>query len=86
MKTPDSADPLRATVLWLAAHARFPASRLEAKAETMLCMAVLAGEGPAAENRRFLIESRDIARDAALRAHTQRRSHAHFKSDNSAKV
>jgi hypothetical protein len=81
-----ASDPLRSTVLWLAAHARFPASRLEAKAETMLCMAALAAAAEAAENPRFLIESRDIAKDAAQRAHAQRRSHAHFKSDNSAKV
>jgi hypothetical protein len=79
-------DPLRNTVLWLAAHARFPAGRLEAKAETMLCMAALATAAETAENPRFLIESRDIAKDSAQRAHAQRRSHAHFKSDNSAKV
>lgn len=52
----------------------------------MLCMAALAAAAEAAENPRFLIESRDIAKDAAQRAHAQRRSHAHFKSDNSAKV
>jgi hypothetical protein len=84
--SPAASDPLRSMVLWLAAHARFPASRLEAKAETMLCMAALAAAAETAENPRFLIESRDIAKDAAQRAHAQRRSHAHFKSDNSAKV
>ncbi|HVU25595.1 MAG TPA: hypothetical protein VHE13_15810 [Opitutus sp.] len=84
--SPPASDALRGTVLWLAAHARFPASRLEAKAETMLCMAALAAVAETAANPRFLIESRDIAKDAAQRAHAQRRSHAHFKSDNSAKV
>jgi hypothetical protein len=79
-------DPLRDTVCWLAAHARFPASRLETRAETMLCMAALANAANEPLTRRFLIESRDGAKDAALRAHAQRRSHAHFKSDNSAKV
>lgn len=81
-----TSDPLRRTVRWLATHARFPASRLEGRAETMLCMAALAGAAESADNPRFLIESRDIAKDAAQRAHAQRRSHAHFKSDNSAKV
>lgn len=81
-----ASDLLRNTVIWLAAHTRFPASRLDAKAETMLCMAALAQAAEIEENPRFLIESRDIAKDAAQRAHAQRRSHAHFKSDNSAKV
>jgi hypothetical protein len=81
-----SSDPLRTTVLWLAAHAQFPAKRLEPRAETMLCMAALAAAESELENRRFLIQSRDVAKDSALRAHQQRRSHAHHKSDNSAKV
>mgnify|MGYP001604694524 CR=1 FL=1 len=83
---PSSPDPLRDTLRWLAAHTRFPASRLEPRAETLLCMAALAAGENEAGGRRFLVESRDIAKDAALRAHAQRRSHAHFKSDNSAKV
>lgn len=83
---PPPTDPLRDTVRWLAAHTLFPASRLESRAETMLCMAALANAESEIVNRRFLVKSRDGAKDAALRAHAQRRSHAHFKSDNSAKV
>ena len=81
-----SVDPFRTTVLWLAAHARFPATRLEDRSERMLCMAALANAESANEGQRFLIQSRDIAKDAALRAHNERRKHAHHKSDNSAKV
>jgi hypothetical protein len=83
---PSSVNPLHDTVRWLAAHTLFPASRLEPRAELMLCMAALAAVGSETEGPRFLIKSRDGAKDAALRAHAQRRSHAHFKSDNSAKV
>jgi hypothetical protein len=81
-----SVNPLHDTVRWLAAHTLFPASRLEPRAEVMLCMAALAAGENETESQRFLVKSRDIAKDAALRAHAQRRSHAHFKSDNSAKV
>ena len=86
MNPSSSSDPLRDTVRWLAAHTRFPASRLESRAETMLCMAALANGENETVGQRFLVKSRDSAKDAALRAHEQRRSHAHHKSDNSAKV
>ena len=79
-------DPFRSTVGWLAAHTRFPASRLEPRAETMLCVAALAAAEEADERRRFLIQSRDPAQTSALRAHGLRRSQVHFKCDNSAKV
>ena len=72
-------DPLRDTVRWLSAHARFPASRLETKAETLLCVAALAGA-------RHLIKSRDGAKDAAARDYAYRRSKVHYVCDNSAKV
>ncbi|MSU67233.1 MAG: hypothetical protein CK548_03400 [Opitutia bacterium] len=82
-----SADPLRDTVRWLSAHTCFPASRLTAKAETLLCFAAAAAAAEEAElQRRFLIKSRDPAQTSALRAHAMRRSQVHFKCDNSAKV
>ena len=81
-----SADPLHTTVRWLAAHTRFPASRLAAPAEALLCVAALAAADEAAERQRFLIQSRDPAQTSALRAHGLRRSQVHFKCDNSAKV
>jgi len=85
--SPDlSPNPLRDTVRWLAVHARFPAARLEARAETLLCMAALAAAGAEAENQRFLVQSRDKAKDSALRAHNMRRSLAHYVSDNKQKV
>ena len=71
---------------WLAAHARFPASRLESRSETLLCLAALASAEEAAERQRFLIQRRDPAQTSALRAHGLRRSQVHFKCDNSAKV
>ena len=71
-------DPLRDTVRWLSAHARFPASRLETRSEVLLCVA-LAGA-------RHLIKSRDGAKDAAARDYAYRRSKVHYVCDNSAKV
>lgn len=79
-------NPLQQLVRWLAANTRFPASRLDAKSEAMLCMARLAEAEEAAAGEHFLIQRRDGAKDAALRAHTLRRSLVHFKCDNSAKV
>jgi len=82
-----SSDPLQATVRWLAAHTRFPASRLAAPAEALLCLAALAAADEAEEQqRRFLIQRSDPAQTSALRTHGLRRSRVHFKCDNSAKV
>ena len=84
--TNSSSDPLRETVRWLSAHTRFPASRLETQAETLLCFAAAAAADEADLQRRFLIKSRDPAQTSAQRAHAMRRSLVHFKCDNSAKV
>lgn len=79
---------LPAFLRWLSAEAGFPHRRLPLDAERMLLVAVAAAEE---ENReagreRFLVKTRDPARDSALRAHALRRSQVHFKCDNSAKV
>ena len=79
-------DPLRDTVRWLAAHTRFPASRLAPRAEALLCLAALVAAEEAEERQRFLIQRRDPAQTSALRAHGLRRSQVHYKCDNSAKV
>jgi hypothetical protein len=79
-------DPLQTLVRWLQTHARFPASRLESRAEALLCVAALAAAEEATANARFLVKSRDPAQTSALRAHALRRSQVHFKCDNSAKV
>jgi len=73
---------------WLTAHAGFPQHRLPAEAERLLLLAVAAAEEEAGERRdpRFLVKTRDPARDAAQRAHALRRTQVHFKCDNSAKV
>ena len=81
-----SPSPLGATIRWLLAYTIFPASRLEPRAEALLCLAAIAAAEDEIGNRRFLIKPRDPAKDAALRAHMQRRSHAHYKSDNGQKV
>lgn len=81
-----STDPLRDTVRWLATHTRFPAHRLEPRAEVLLCLAALVAAEEAEGQRRFLIQRRDPAQTSALRAHGLRRSRVHFKCDNSAKV
>ena len=79
-------DPFRDTMTWLAAHAGFPASRLERKAEALLLFSAAAAMEEAAENQRYLIQSRDPAQTSAQRTHALRRSQVHFKCDNSAKV
>ena len=79
-------NPLQQTVTWLRANTRFPLSRLEPRAETLLCFAAAAAVEEAEESQRFLIKSRDPAQTSALRAHGLRRSQTHFKCDNSAKV
>ena len=79
-------DPLSATVQWLARHAGFPATRLPAKAETMICMAALAAGEEAQSQQRHALQRRDPAQTSALKAHGLRRSQVHFKCDNSAKV
>ncbi len=75
-------DPFRRTLAWLSVHACFPASRLPAKAEALVCLAALAEAENAPAPTRFLVQSRDGARDAALRAHKHRRSFAHDVCDN----
>lgn len=79
-------NPLQKATSWLAANAGFPRCRLAARAELTLCAAVLAEAHETAENARHLIQRRDGAKDAALRAHALRRSQVHYKCDNSAKV
>lgn len=79
-------NPMTRTVRWMASHAGFPARRLEKRAEALLCVGMLAEAQEAADRERFLIERRDGAKDAALRAHAMRRSLVHYKCDNSAKV
>lgn len=79
-------DPLRETVLWLAQNTGFPATRLSAEAEGLVCVAALAAAEEAKEQQRFLIQRRDPAQTSALKAHGLRRSQVHFKCDNSAKV
>ena len=74
------------TVRWLAAHTRFPASRLESRAEALLCFAALAAADEAADRERHLINSSDAAMMSAQRTMANRRKQVHFKCDNSAKV
>jgi hypothetical protein len=73
-------------VRWLAQYAGFPARRLPANAEALMCVAALAAAEEAQARQRFLIQSRDPAQTSAQRQHAQRRSQVHFKCDNSAKV
>jgi hypothetical protein len=84
------ASSLLTTLRWLSAHTRFPASRLPAKAETLLLIATAAQQEETNANANasglFHIKSRDGAKESALRAHALRRSMVHFKCDNSAKV
>jgi len=80
------AEPFPEVIRWLSRHAGFPAGRLPAGAETMVCLAALAATGEAAENKRHLIQGQSPAQAASLRAHALRRSRVHYKSDNGQKV
>ncbi len=83
---PAFTNPLHATVSWLVSRANFPASRLEARAEALLCFAALAAADEAEEQQRHLIKSSDAALMSAQRTMANRRKQVHFKCDNSAKV
>lgn len=79
--------PLATTLKWLSQRAGFPASRLEERAERLVCVAALAAAEEEAEaQQRFALRSRDPAQSSAQRAHALRRAQVHFKCDNSAKV
>lgn len=78
--------PVLSVTRWLAQHARFPASRLAPHAEVLLLLTAIAARDEEAERARFALNRRDPAKDSALRAHALRRSLAHYKCDNSAKV
>lgn len=84
--SPSSPNPLHATVRWLAQRANFPASRLELRAEALLCFAALAAAEESEERERHLIKSSDAAMMSAQRTMANRRKQVHFKCDNSAKV
>lgn len=79
---------MQKTVRWLATHANFPATRLPARAETLLLIATAAEQAELALRRppRFLIESNDNAADASLRAYNKNRSMAHYVCNNAQKT
>ena len=80
-----SNDPLSKTLVWLTTHTGFPRSRLDSKAEVLVCLAALAAEETRVSNA--ILQKNSLSYDrAALKAHNMNRSHAHYKSDNSAKV
>jgi hypothetical protein len=81
-------NPLLGVLRWLSQHASFPKSRLAGHAETLVLLSAAAKtlETAASARPSFMVKSRDVARDAALRAHSERRKLAHYKCDNSAKV
>jgi hypothetical protein len=81
-------NPLQTTVRWLASHTLFPVSRLDSRAEAMICISALAAAEDAAAMAatRHLVQSRDGAKDAALRAYNHRRNLVHYVCDNAAKV
>jgi hypothetical protein len=84
--SPEINRPLAQTLRWLTAHAGFPASRLAAPAEVLLCVAALAEAEESSPAGGFAHLGRMPQQQAALRSHALRRSHAQYKSDNSSKV
>jgi hypothetical protein len=84
--SPSLSVPLARILLWLSAHAGFPRSRLESRAEILLCLAAVA-EADAAGDLSGTKPRAAMSYDrAALRAHTLNRAHTQFKSDNASKV
>lgn len=81
-----ASEPLHDVVRWLALHTGFPARRLPAKAEALICIAALAAAEEAQTQQRYALQRRVPEQTSALRAHGLRRSQVHFKCDNSAKV
>jgi len=76
-----------AALRWLADHARFPASRLPARAELLLLVAQAAASDAAeAGDSAAVLRWEGAGPTPALRAHKLRRSQAHFKCDNSVNV
>lgn len=86
MSASETSSPLLNLLRWLTAHAKFPASRLPPRAELLLILTAAAAFEEASINARNRIQHREVGKDAALRAHTLRRSMVHYRCDNSAKV
>lgn len=86
MSASETTSPLLNLLRWLTEHAKFPASRLPPRAELLLILTAAASFEEEAANARAPIQHREMGKDAALRAHTLRRSMVHYRCDNSAKV
>ena len=72
--------------LWLIANAGYPGRRLPEKAESMLWIASLVEAEEAQGPSGNLLRPANSYDKAAFKAHAMNRSHAHHRSDNSAKV
>ena len=79
-------DPLRRTLEWMSTHAAFPGSRLEPRAEALLCLAAVAVAAHPLESEAGRPRGAASFDRAALRAHTLNRAHARTHCDNSTKV
>lgn len=81
-------NPMQQTLRWLAENARFPATRLPARAELLLLIATAAEQEQVALQRspRFLVESKNIAKDSSLKAYTMNRSLVHYVCNNAQKT
>jgi hypothetical protein len=80
--------PLNSHLIWLTRHAGFPGRNLPAEAQRLLLVAVAAeteNAGAPTSGARPLVGA-DPVSVVRQRAHVLNRSHAHFKSDNRAKV
>ncbi len=81
--------PSPSLLSWLSQQVGFPARRLPAGAELLLCLAAAAEQEAEAASPgvgAFGLPRQDGALASAQRAHALRRSRVHFKCDNSAKV
>lgn len=77
-----SPHPLHDTLRWLNTHAGFPASRLETRAEKLLCISALAAAHEAPVRQRFELQRRVPDQTSSQRAHALRRAHTHMVADN----
>lgn len=82
----ETTTPIQRMGLWLAANAGYPARRLPEKAESMLWIAAFAEAEESQGTSGNKLRPPDSFNRSAFKAHAMNRSHAHFKSDNSAKV
>jgi hypothetical protein len=85
--TASESAPFLNILRWLSDQVNFPASRLPDAAERLLLISVVNEvEEVTFSASKTPIQRRENAKESAMRAHAMRRSLAHYRCDNGAKV